>query len=97
MLHAGDVQRARAYAGAGMTASVASARRQVLRDAFRRFVDLALELKVDAVTIGGDLYEHERSTPDTGNFVAGQFARLDSTPVLVAPSPTYTIATSGRL
>ncbi|MEO8457388.1 MAG: metallophosphoesterase [Chloroflexota bacterium] len=85
ILHTADVHLDRAYSGAGMTASIASARRQELRDAFRRFIDLALELQVDAVTIGGDLYEHERSTPDTGNFIAGQFARLGAIPVLVSP------------
>lgn len=55
-----------------------------MRDALRRFVDLALELRVDAVTIGGDLYEHERSTLDTGNFLRQQFARLGEAPVLIA-------------
>ncbi len=85
ILHTADVHLDRPYSGLGMTASVAQARRQELRDAFRRFVDLALELRVDAVTIGGDLYEHERSTLDTGNFLAQQFARLGQTPVLIAP------------
>jgi DNA repair exonuclease SbcCD nuclease subunit len=85
ILHTADVHLDRAYSGAGMTASIAAARRQELRDAFRRFIDLALEQRVDAVTIGGDLYEHERSTLDTGNFLAAQFARLGSTPVLIAP------------
>lgn len=68
-----------------MTASIAGARRQELRDALRRFIDLALELRVDAVTIGGDLYEHERSTLDTGNFLAQQFGRLGSIAVLISP------------
>jgi exonuclease SbcD len=85
ILHTADVHLDRAYSGAGMTASIAGARRQELRDAFRRFIDLALELRVDAVTIGGDLYEHERSTLDTGNFVAQQLRRLEPTPVLISP------------
>jgi DNA repair protein SbcD/Mre11 len=85
ILHTADVHLDRPYSGLGMTASIAAARRQELRDAFRRFIDLALELRVDAVTIGGDLYEHERSTLDTGNFLAQQFARLGQTPTLIAP------------
>jgi DNA repair exonuclease SbcCD nuclease subunit len=68
-----------------MTASIAGARRQELRDGFRRFIDLALEMRADAVTIGGDLYEHERSTLDTGNFLAQQFGRLGSIRVLISP------------
>ena len=85
ILHTADVHLDRAYAGAGMTAGISAARRQELRDGLRRFVDLALELRVDAVTIGGDLYEHERSTMDTGNFLRQQFERLGATPVLIAP------------
>ena len=84
ILHTADVHLDRAFSGVGMTSSMATARRQELRDALRRFVDLALELRVDAVTIGGDLYEHERSTLDTGNFLRGQFARLGDVPVLIA-------------
>ena len=85
ILHTADVHLDRPYSGLGMTASIAAARRQELRDAFRRFIDLALELRADAVTIGGDLYEHERSTLDTGNFLAQQFARLGEAPALIAP------------
>lgn len=84
ILHTADVHLDRAFSGVGMTSSMAAARRQELRDALRRFVDLALELRVDAVTIGGDLYEHERSTLDTGNFLRQQFARLGGVPVLIA-------------
>lgn len=85
ILHTADVHLDRAYAGAGMTSSIASARRQELRDSFRRFIDLAIESGASAVTIGGDLYEHARSTPDTGNFLRAQFERLGTTPVLIAP------------
>jgi DNA repair exonuclease SbcCD nuclease subunit len=85
ILHTADVHLDRAYSGAGMTSSIAAARRQELRDAFRRFVDLALELRADAVTIGGDLYEHERSTADTGHFLRTQFERLGGRPALIAP------------
>jgi DNA repair exonuclease SbcCD nuclease subunit len=84
ILHTADVHLDRAFSGVGMTSSMASARRQELRDALRRFVDLALELRVDAVTIGGDLYEHERSTLDTGNLLRQQVARLGEVPVLIA-------------
>lgn len=85
ILHTADVHLDRAYSGAGMTPAIAGARRQELRDAFRRFIDLALELRVAAVTIGGDLYEHERSTLDTCNFLRAQFERLGDVRVLIAP------------
>ena len=85
ILHTADVHLDRAYSGAGMTSGIAAARRQELRDGFRRFIDLALEMRADAVTIGGDLYEHERSTLDTGNFLRQQFERIAPTPVLISP------------
>ena len=68
-----------------MAPSEAAKRREELRAVLRRIVDLALERDVDALTVGGDLYEHDRVTSDTGNFIAAQFARLAPRPVLVAP------------
>lgn len=85
ILHTADVHLDRAFSGLGMVSGVAAARRQELRDAVRRLVDLSLDLRADAITIGGDLYEHDRVTLDTGNFLAQQFARLAPTPVLISP------------
>lgn len=68
-----------------MVSGIAATRRQELRDGVRRFVDLAIEMRADAVTIGGDLYEHDRVTLDTGNFLAQQFGRLAPAPVLISP------------
>ncbi len=85
ILHFSDLHLDRSFAGLGMAVSEATKRRQELRDALRRIVDLALELDVAALTVGGDLYEHERVTLDTGRFIAEQFARLAPRPVLVAP------------
>ncbi len=55
------------------------------KNALRRIVDLALNLSVDALTVGGDLYDHEQTTAETGRFIAAQFARLGSKRVLIAP------------
>ncbi len=85
ILHTADVHLDRAFGGSGMTSGLASARRQELRDAFRRFIDLALESQADAVTIGGDLYEHERFTLDTGHFLCQQLERLGALPAFIAP------------
>ena len=50
---------------------VARRRRRALRDALSRAVELAVELEVDAVLCGGDLYEHDRFSSDTGQFLRG--------------------------
>ncbi len=59
-------------------------RRAALADAFVRIVDLALERRADALTLGGDLYEAERAGPQTARFVFEQLARFAG-PVFVAP------------
>ena len=85
ILHFADLHLDRSFAGLGMASSEASKRREELRAALRRIVDLALELEVDALTVGGDLYEQERVTLDTGNFMRQQFQLLAPRPVLIAP------------
>ena len=85
ILHFADLHLNRSFAGLSVAPSEAAKRREELRAALRRIVDLALELDVDALTVGGDLYEHERAGPDTGNFIAGEFARLAPKRVLIAP------------
>lgn len=85
ILHTADVHLDRAYSGPGMSQGVAAARRQELREAVRRLVDLAIESKADAVTIAGDLYEHDRVTLDTGNFLRQQFERMAPARVFIAP------------
>ncbi len=85
ILHFADLHLDHSFAGLGMASSEAGKRREELRAALRRMVDLALERDVLAVTVGGDLYEYEHATRDTGNFLAQQFERLAPRPVLLAP------------
>jgi DNA repair protein SbcD/Mre11 len=85
ILHFADLHLDRSFAGLSVAPSEAAKRREELRAALRRIVDLALELDVDALTVGGDLYEHERAGPDTGNFIAAEFERLAPKRVLIAP------------
>lgn len=60
-------------------------RRRMLREALRRIAQLADELGVDALCCGGDLYEHERFSPDTGEFLRTTFSELAPLPVVIAP------------
>jgi exonuclease SbcD len=64
---------------------VARARRWGLRETLLRICELAGEQRVDALTCGGDLYEQERFTPDTAEFLRCTFAALDPLPVFLAP------------
>jgi DNA repair exonuclease SbcCD nuclease subunit len=85
ILHFADLHLDRSFAGLSVAPSEAAKRREELRTALRRIIDLALELNVDALTVGGDLYEHDRAGADTGNFIAAEFERLAPKPVFVAP------------
>ncbi len=85
ILHFADLHLDRSFASLGVASSEASKRREELRGALRRIVDLALELNVDAVTVGGDLYEHDRVTLDTAHFIRQQFERLAPRHVFIAP------------
>lgn len=65
--------------------ALARSRRQALRQTLERIVALALENPPAAVLCGGDLYEHDRISPDTVEFLRGTFERLDPIPVYIAP------------
>jgi DNA repair exonuclease SbcCD nuclease subunit len=64
---------------------VARVRRRALRECLTRVVDLAGQLRVDALCCAGDLYEQLRFTPDTMAFLRSAFAGVHPLPVLLAP------------
>jgi DNA repair exonuclease SbcCD nuclease subunit len=64
---------------------VARARRLGLRETLDRICALAAEHHVDALTCGGDLYEQDRFTPDTAEFLRARFAELHPVRVFLAP------------
>jgi|ERR1017187_4054134 DNA repair exonuclease SbcCD nuclease subunit len=64
---------------------LARKRRQSLRDALRQIASVAAEVRVDALVCGGDLYEQECYSPDTGELLRRTFAELSPIPVYIAP------------
>jgi exonuclease SbcD len=64
---------------------VARKRRQALRDALARGIQLAIDQRVDVICCGGDLFEHERVSPDTGQFLRTLFERAHPIPIFIAP------------
>ncbi len=64
---------------------LARKRRQSLRDTLRKIVSLATELRVDAVLCGGDLYEQECFSSETGEFLRQTFEGLGQTRIYIAP------------
>ena len=82
LLHLADVHLDRPFVG--LAARDARARRRELREAFERCLSLAAEHRVDAVTIGGDLWEDEHVTPDTCRWVADRLESVGAPVVLIA-------------
>jgi DNA repair exonuclease SbcCD nuclease subunit len=64
---------------------LARSRRRALRETFRNICRLAAEMKVDALCCGGDLYEQDRFTPDTAEFLRTELAKLSPLRVFIAP------------
>ena len=85
IVHFADLHLDAQFAWAAAHGDAARKRRQALRDTLSRIVSLTQEVSADALLCGGDLYEHERFTPDTAEFLRATFAELDPTPVYIAP------------
>ncbi len=83
LLHFADLHLDTAFAWA--PPAVASKRRQAIRECLRAICRLAQEREVDVLTCGGDLYEQDRFTADTAEFVVQTFASVRPMPVLLVP------------
>jgi DNA repair protein SbcD/Mre11 len=83
LLHFADLHLDTAFGWA--PPAVAALQRQAIRATLRRIGEVAREEGVDAVTCGGDLYEQERYTADTADFLVSTFGDLHPLPVLLAP------------
>jgi len=85
ILHFADLHLDRAFGSLAAGGRSGPQPRQALRTCLEGLIDLALEREVDAITIGGDLFEHDRATTATAAFLKQQFARLGNVPVFIAP------------
>ncbi len=72
---------------------LARARRRALRATLTRICDLAESEDVDAVLCGGDLYEHDRFTPDTRVFLRALLRAYTHAPSSSHPATTTGTAT----
>ena len=82
LLHFADLHLDAPFAWA--RPETARLRRRNRRETLTRILQLADEERVDAVLSAGDLFEHERFTPDTVTFLRESFARTDR-PIYLAP------------
>ena len=84
-VHTSDVHLDTSFSGTGLPSRLGCRKREAIRGTFRRILRDAVERGADLVLVAGDLFEHERVTPDTIEFLKQQFEALASIPVLIAP------------
>lgn len=85
LVHFADLHLDAHFAWLGGTPQLARQRRQALRETLLRITELTRAVQADALLSGGDLFEHERVTPDTAEFLKSAFAALAPTRVFLAP------------
>lgn len=81
LLHLADVHLDTAFEG--RSAALRDHLRSALRTSFRRAVDCALDEDVDAVLIAGDLFDDDRLSVTTEDFLVEQMERLATNDITV--------------
>ena len=85
IIHTSDVHLDACFSASGMPASFGNRRRQSLRDGFHAIIERAGAWPANAVLIAGDLFEHDRVSRDTVQFLISEFKSIPSIPVFIAP------------
>src|SRR5215470_5672169 len=80
-----DLHLDAAFAWAGAGSQAVRSRREALRSTLRRILDLAWAERADALLCAGDLYEHERYTPDTAAFLRACFDKAYPLRIFISP------------
>lgn len=85
IIHTSDVHLDACFKLSGMPASFGNRRRQSLRDCFHSIVQRAGEWPANALLIAGDLFEHDRVSRDTIQFLISEFKSISNIPVFISP------------
>lgn len=85
ILHFADLHLETSFAADNLSSSVGNWRRSDLRATLGRIFTLARERQVDAVTIGGDLFDQNYAAPSLVVFLKQQFTRLAPSRVFIVP------------
>ncbi len=85
IVHLADLHLDMAFANSGRGSQIPSARREGLRQALKATIQLTKQWNADVLTVGGDLYESERVSRDTEEFLRQQFEAAAPLRVLISP------------
>src|SRR5690606_9137712 len=86
LIHTANILLDRAYADIPLPSAVGNACRARRREVFENIIQRAVSWPADAILIAGNLFEHDRVTPDTLTFLRQTLASAGA-PVLIAPGP----------
>jgi len=84
-IHTSDIHLDTSFSGSGFPSRLGDRKREAIRGTFRRIVEDACSQNAELVLIAGDLFESERVTPDTVEFLKQQFEVLQPVRVFIAP------------
>jgi DNA repair protein SbcD/Mre11 len=84
-IHLSDVHLDTSFSGSGFPSRLGDRKREAIRSTFRRIMEDARSREADFVLIAGDLFELERITPDTFEFLRLQFESLGGIRVFISP------------
>jgi len=84
-IHTSDIHLDTSFSGSGFPSLLGDRKREAIRGTFRRILDDARKCSIDLVLIAGDLFEAERVTPDTVEFLKQQFQKLRPARVFITP------------
>jgi exonuclease SbcD len=84
-IHTSDLHLDTSFAASGFPSRLGDRKREAIRSAFRRIIDDARSGNVDLLLIAGDLFELERITPDTFEFLRQQLESLNRIRVFISP------------
>jgi DNA repair exonuclease SbcCD nuclease subunit len=84
-VHTSDIHLDTSFSASGFPARLGDRKREAIRATFRRILEEARLNSVDLILIAGDLFEHDRVTPDTVEFLKQQFRGLGTIRVFIAP------------
>ena len=84
-IHTSDIHLDTSFSGAGFPSHLGNRKREAIRGTFRRIIEDARNNNIDLVLIAGDLFESDRITPDTVEFLKQQFEKIGPIPIFIAP------------
>lgn len=84
-IHTSDIHLDTSFSGSAFPSRLGDRKREAIRGTFRRIMEETRLQGADFVLISGDLFELDRITPDTSEFLKQQFESLNAAQVFISP------------